>query len=335
MNRISIVLCTYNGAKFLDAQLESFLNQTRQPDEIVINDDCSRDKSAKIIENFAKRAPFPVYLEINKNNLGSTKNFERAIERSKGDIIFLSDQDDVWLEEKISRMEKEFLSDQETGLVFSNAELVDEELNSLEKKLWDFTFPEEKQATANNGEMLDVLLDQNVVTGATAAFRVEMREKFIPIPNNIPNLIHDGWIALVSAACTKIKFINEPLIKYRQHSTQQLGINYQINRNKDYAEREKSFADSIQFFQKEVARLSTMERVFNEHPIFQNFGKNVSISKIREEKQRIIDHYEARKNLPLKRLNRLKPILGELQTRNYHRFSSGYLSAAKDLFEKW
>ena len=81
----SVALCTYNGAEFLDEQLDSILTQTVLPDELVIGDDVSTDRTVSVIERFARQAPFPVHLEINKKNLGSTRNFEKTIGRCNGD----------------------------------------------------------------------------------------------------------------------------------------------------------------------------------------------------------------------------------------------------------
>ena len=94
---LSVAMCTYNGSRHLSEQLESIGTQTRLPDELVICDDCSSDDTIRIIERFSASAPFAVRLEINTQNLGSTKNFEKAIRLCQGDLIALADQDDVWL----------------------------------------------------------------------------------------------------------------------------------------------------------------------------------------------------------------------------------------------
>src|ERR1700704_2935070 len=103
--RIWVALCMYNGADFLSEQLESIAAQTRLPDELVVCDDGSSDDSTDIVRNFAKNASFPVRLEVNEKNLGSTKNFEKAIGLCNGDIISLADQDDVWKLHKLAVLE--------------------------------------------------------------------------------------------------------------------------------------------------------------------------------------------------------------------------------------
>jgi glycosyltransferase involved in cell wall biosynthesis len=318
--KISIALCTYNGEKFLNEQLESFLVQTRLPEELIVGDDRSNDTTVKLIEDFAKTSPFPVHIHINKNNLGSTSNFDETISRCNGDLIFLSDQDDVWNVNKLEQIERVFIENKQVGMVFTNAEIVDENLKAVGNDLWHFTFPKE----CRRGSFIDNLLWQNVVTGATMAFRSEFRELFSPIPTDIPNAIHDAWISLVIAANAEVKFINENLIKYRQHSNQQLGLNLNDNAN---------YAKSITYNQNEILRLEKMLEIFRTNPIFSNTNTIDLIDTFISEKQELIKHYEARMNLSKNSLHRILPIFDELKTGRYAKFSKGFLSAAKDLFE--
>jgi len=134
---LSVALCTYDGSRFLSEQLQSIGSQSRLPDELVICDDRSSDNTVAIIKSFALEAPFPLRLEVNPTNLGSTKNFERAISLCRGDVIALSDQDDIWKTDKLAYIERVFLSSASVGAVFSDADVVDEQLNSLGYKLWD------------------------------------------------------------------------------------------------------------------------------------------------------------------------------------------------------
>lgn len=330
MNKISIALCTFNGANFLSAQLESFLQQTRLPDELVICDDCSNDGTLEIIKNFASNSPFSVQIYVNEKNLRSTKNFEKAISLCNGDLIFLADQDDVWKSEKIAEIEAEFDKNKSVGMVFSNAEIVDENLQPLGSRLFDFTFPEKNR----NAQIFDILLSQNAVTGATMAFRAEFRADFLPIPEDIPNLIHDAWIALSIAALAETKFIEKPLVKYRQHTAQQLGINFESARTKNHAEKRKYYAEAIGFLQKETAKLERLSEIFDKFPQFEKKLETVNFIKLIEEKQAQIKHLEARMNLPLAKIWRVLPIFKEVFSGRYGRFSKGFLSAGKDILEK-
>ncbi len=335
MNKISIALCTYNGAKFLPEQLESYLHQTRLPDELIVCDDCSTDNTPQIIQEFTLKAPFPVHLHINEKNLRSTKNFERAISLCTGDLIFLSDQDDYWMPEKLEKIAAEFEKNEKIGMVFSDAELVDENLKSLNRRLWNHTFTKDRRADVSNGKIFDVLLSENVVTGAAMAFRSEYRKVFMPIPDDIPNLIHDGWISLLIANESKVAFISEPLIKYRQHSAQQFGIGYKTNSNLNFIRRKKHFAASIEFNRKERDRINKLERIIASHSQFAERRDPIFFNALRSEKAEKEKHYEARMNLPLPRVGRIFPVCREFWTKRYHRFSNGILSVMKDLLEKW
>lgn len=218
---LSIALCTYNGAVYLEEQLESIAAQTRIPDELVISDDQSTDDTLRLIEEFAATAGFPVRFSVNESNLGTAKNFEKAISLCRGDVIVLSDQDDVWHSDKLESIEHIFEAKPQISLVFSNAELVDETLRLFDKTLFDWVhFDDQKQRLVKSGRALDVQLRENLVCGCTVAFRANLKELVLPISGDGP-LIHDGWIMLLIAAVGEIDFINRPLLKYRQHSAQQ------------------------------------------------------------------------------------------------------------------
>jgi glycosyltransferase involved in cell wall biosynthesis len=219
--RLSVAICTYNGAKYLKDQLVSLEQQSRRPDEVIVSDDCSTDSTVDIVTAFASRAAFQVHLYVNTRNLGTTKNFEGAIRRCTGDIVALSDQDDFWLPHKLHRLEREFLARPDIGCVFSDAELTDQHLQSLGHNLWTvIRLGRSEFASFQQGNGLAVLLRRNVATGATMAFRANLREVLLPIPSG---WIHDEWIATVTASVSKITAIDERLIKYRQHSSNQIG----------------------------------------------------------------------------------------------------------------
>jgi glycosyltransferase involved in cell wall biosynthesis len=218
---ISVALGTYNGAVHLAEQLDSFAAQTRLPDELVVCDDCSTDTSADILRAFAARATFPVRVRLNPKNIGSTKNYEQAIGMCSCDIIALSDQDDVWVPNKLARLEAVFRDCPDAGLVMSDALLVDHALRPLGPRLWDtinFTVLEQNLAERGEGPLL--LTQHNVVTGAACAFRANLRDLLLPIPCC---WIHDGWIGIIATSVAPWRLIREPLLYYRQHAGQQIG----------------------------------------------------------------------------------------------------------------
>lgn len=333
--KISVALCTYNGARFLREQLESIAANTRQPDELVIGDDCSSDGTKEIVNNFAARAAFPVRWHVNEQNLGSTKNFEQTILRCAGDLIFLCDQDDVWLPRKIEKIFREFEKSPDVGMIFSDAELVDENLQPLDRNLFAFNFRPRAQKLWFKNKPLEMLFSRNVVTGATAAFRREFTKLFVPIPVDIPNTIHDYWIALVIAANARIKFLREPLIKYRQHSAQQLGIDWQPHARKNTVKSEllAAYERSIWLHERENERFDKTLELIGTLPQFES-ARFAALIKIADQKREMhyqaIKHYESRGDLLRADANRLNPILRELWSGRYHRFSKGFLSAVKD-----
>src|SRR5262249_23530165 len=152
------------------------------------------------------------------------------ISRCSGDIIFLSDQDDVGAPNKIERVVSEFDNDGEVGMVFSDAELVDETLQALGSNLSDAILEENSSriivsllvhsGVIRQEDLLLTLLRTNIVAGNTLAFRAKYNKAIIPIPTGIPGMIHDRWIALVISMTAKSVFLNEPLVKYRQHARQ-------------------------------------------------------------------------------------------------------------------
>jgi len=219
--RISIALCACDGEKYLPAQLDSIRGQTPPPGEIVICDDASGDGTVAIVERFLRDAPFPVRAVRNARRLGVAKNFEQAIGLCAGDVVALSDQDDVWLPGKLARIGALFSGDPALGAVFTDGEVVDESLRPLGYRLWQAHRPNRYQRKRlRQGDAFGALLSRNLATGATMAFRSRYRPLVLPIPDA---WVHDGWIALLIAAVSKVEAVPESLILYRRHEAQQIG----------------------------------------------------------------------------------------------------------------
>ena len=219
--KISVALCTYNGAHYLQEQLDSIATQTRQPFEIVVADDCSTDETVKLLESFAKRCSFPVRIHQNPTQLGSTGNFDQAIRRCQGDYIALSDQDDRWKPEKLCHLGELLDGNPAAGMVFSDATLIDSASQPTGGTLWQsLRFPPETRARFAH-DPTKVLLARPVVTGATMLFRRALLERFASIPQN---WVHDGWITWMSVLWSQALVLDEPLTDYRIHASQQLGV---------------------------------------------------------------------------------------------------------------
>ena len=223
--RISVALCTYNGARYLTEQLESILRQSQPPDEIIICDDRSTDDTIAIIDSFIKEYPGVIHLFINEETLHVKKNFEKAIRLCTGDLIFLSDQDDIWEPGKAEKVMTYFSEHPDTDVVFTNAYILENDKRS-EKNAWDLLGfnGKRKEKLHNRGELLKHLfLKWNIATGATMALRSTAAAVHIPFAGFTKHL-HDYQLALQSATGGSLGFIDECLIGYRLHSAQQVGI---------------------------------------------------------------------------------------------------------------
>lgn len=313
MTRLSIALCTCNGARFLPKLLDSLAAQTRQPDELVVCDDQSTDATPQIIEQVTGRVPFAVRWQRNDQRLGSTKNFERAIGLCQGDLIALCDQDDVWLPDKLAHLETALAATPRAGAVFSDAEIVDENLRPLGRRLWEagnFRPADQQQMRAGHG--FAVLLKRQVAVGMTMAFRADFRRHLLPIPRE---WVHDGWITLIIAAQADLAFLPEPLVQYRQHPRQQLGAGM----TGGWPQR------SPNYFRTEAEKFQMLhERLAGLDPASLRPEVLVQV-------QATVTHMRARAALPDSKFGRLPVVLGELCSGRYHRYSNAWKSAGRDL----
>lgn len=237
---ISVAICTYNGEKYIGEQLDSIVNQTVKVSEIIICDDCSIDGTVMILNDYQERYPNLIKVIINENNLGYVKNFEKAISVCTGELIFLSDQDDVWRPDKVEKISNKFYADNKVTCVFTDAKVIGETLGESKGKLWDQVgFTKEKRKEFINEGPLKQLIKRNVVTGATMAIRRSLIELFLPIPEYFT---HDAWISFIGAVNGKVDMIDEPLILYRQHENQEIGAGKSILAKIKRAKEEKGFS---------------------------------------------------------------------------------------------
>jgi len=326
--KVSIALCTYNGERFLQEQLESIAAQTVVPFELVICDDVSSDSTREILEKFAANANFSVRLYFNSENLGFVKNFEKAISLCNGDIIFLSDQDDVWRTDKIEVMQKYF-ADPKIGMVFSNANTIDQRGNSLARTLWESAyFTEEMQNSFRYGDAYKTLYLKTIVSGCTMAFSRQLWPYIKPLPTDIL-FIHDAWIAMMASLFAEVVIIDEPLINYRIHEDQSValkGRKFSVRENISDARSGKK----SEHYQKHLNQLNTvrqrLQKFYTQIPI----EKSDFLFRCMEEHEK---HLAARVYIPQNRFTRYFSIINELGTGRYHRFSNGFRSAFADLLK--
>lgn len=219
---ISVAMATYNGERYLQTQLDSLSSQTRLPDELVICDDDSLDSTIEIAERFAKSSPFNVKVFRNTNRLGSVKNFELALTQCTGEIIALSDQDDIWLPEKLAKQGGLMEKNSGIGGVFSNAFLMSAQSVRTGQTLWNVNnFSPADQDELRSGGRCPAAVTGKKALGCTLMFRANLMKKIVPIP---PIWEHDGWIAWMISVYSRLYAIPEPLIQYRIHASQQFGV---------------------------------------------------------------------------------------------------------------
>jgi len=216
--KLSVSMITFQGAAYLKAQMDSILGQSRTIQEIIVCDDGSTDETRAILTEYAVIHP-QIKLHFNEQNLGTVQNMQQCLRLTSGDIIFLADQDDVWLPNKVEKTLAFFEQNTAAEAVFSNADIIDVAGNTQAGiALWDIIgFPFDKVELVDFERRVD-----NVVTGAGLAFKrdPELLQKDIP---QIPGLLHDGWIGLYFAAKNALQANPEKLFQYRTHANQQVG----------------------------------------------------------------------------------------------------------------
>jgi glycosyltransferase involved in cell wall biosynthesis len=202
--KISVCMAVYNGEKFIHAQIQSILNQIDDDDELIIIDDCSSDSSVSIIKSFDSSK---IKLFFNTLNVGPQKSFERALELSSGDIIFFSDQDDIWIDGKVIAFVQAF-RETKAAAVVSDAKIIDQ--NGKIKVESFFVH-------RNSGSGFVRNFIRNTYLGCCMAIDNRVKKWVLPFPNGITQ--HDEWIGLICDFVDKVVFLQEPLTLYRRHTT--------------------------------------------------------------------------------------------------------------------
>lgn len=318
--KISIALATYNGEPFLHQQLESFARQTRLPDEVVVCDDASTDRTVDILRAFAASAPFPVHIHPNDHNLGVAGNFSMAFSLCSGDVIAPADQDDVWYPHKLATFEQALADHPEVGLVFGDGDLADEGLRSLGLTMWQYIKLSPRVCAELDGaNAFERLLARNYVTGAMCAFRADCRDLILPISDGS---LHDYWFTLIIAANARLLPLDAPLMQYRQHRQNVIGAqprSLAVRARRALRIDASKYDARCQMFEQIKEHLAGMPR-FREHPRW---------PELLDEK---VQHERVRARPPRSRLRRTWVILREVARGRYRRFSiNGNLSALRDL----
>lgn len=240
MTMISVVMTTYNGERFIKEQLDSIYHQSALPDEVLIFDDCSTDETVKIIKDFIKKNKLENWrIVVNKENMGWKKNFVQGIKKAEGDIIFLSDQDDIWKSSKIEEMARVMKTNPKIEILAGNSQnfySCDENfklppLYSLRKrafylnKIWmnkgfaaqlNKILKEEKKDT---GEIIKVAFDDGILAmqrqGCVMAVRKSILSKALNNWNE--NCPHDSVLWFYGAINDSLFLLEKNVINYRHH----------------------------------------------------------------------------------------------------------------------
>ena len=309
---------TRDGARFLQAQLDSLAAQTRRPDELVVVDDASTDGTVAMLETFASRAPFPMQIGRNPTRLGVAANFTAALGRCTGELVATCDQDDLWHPGRLARAEREF-ADPAVTLTFSDADLVDAEGRSMGRTLWRAVgFDGQGIARVRAGDPLAVLLGRFVVTGATMTVRREFASRVLPVAEG---WLHDAWLAFFAAAAGRIVPMEERLIAYRQHGGNQIGAPQEgfgglVRRAFGDGRSARVRAQLAQW-------MSLRERAAAGEPLV----PRVVMERLDER----IAHLSVRAGLGARVVPRLRAVMREVRTGRYAGNGNGHWSALQDI----
>lgn len=323
---MSVALCTYDGAAYVREQVTSILAQSRPVTELVIADDGSGDGTPAIVDEVlaahARAHPdaMPRVVRLGGDaRLGVAANFQRALLACTGDLIALSDQDDVWHPDRIERLVAEFASVPAAGLVHSNARLVDAGGAPLGTTLFEalgVTAAEHAEIDAGRG--YEALLRRNLATGATTILRSGVRDLALPIPDG---WLHDEWLAIVAAATSRTAIVDAPLTDYRQHGANVIGASAPTLRDKLGRLREPRTDRNARLLTRArslVERLSAIDGVPPERL---------------ELARRKLAHEESRSALPEAALFRVPAVLAIAVRGGYRRFGNGSQDVLRDLVQ--
>lgn len=221
-DQVDIIVPTYQGANYIAELIESLLSQTYPHFRILVRDDGSKDQTVDILKSYVKANPKKVFmLDEPKQNLGIMGNYAELLKNVRSDYIFLADQDDSWLPNKIEwtmqvmkKMERQFGMDIPL-LVHTDLKVVDQRLKEISPSYWRYANLKPEYATTNR------LLLQNCVTGCTVVINRALMNKMLPISKEA--IMHDWWMALVASCFGHIQYCDRATILYRQHSGNTLG----------------------------------------------------------------------------------------------------------------
>lgn len=311
-------MATYNGARFIEEQLASFVDQDRRPDELVVTDDGSTDQTLPIVERFAANASFAVRIERNLERLGYSRNFERAISLCTGDIILISDQDDAWYPAKIRRIIDAMDHAERPIITVNDQRIVDSDGNDSGMTM----FGNFRRARCP---------DTDLIAGSCTALPRSLLPLLLPFPAELP---YDSWIGSVADSLGIKRLIEEPLQIYRRHgsnATQPI-VTAQVPTQWS-AFRRYGMNDPRPGWHAEIAwRSELMLRLIGQSEAFDGLVGEQGVQSALDSNQRRISALHKRYAiLHLPRWRRLPAVMRGWSTGFYDQFL-GAKSALKDIF---
>ena len=239
LEKVDVLLATYNGEKYLRKQIDSILNQTYKNINLIISDDCSKDKTKEILKEYEKKDN-RIKIFYQEKNLGLINNFEFLLKKAESPLFMLADQDDVWLSNKIEQTFKKLKKDN-ADLVFTDLEIVDENL-----KILDLSFNRKMKKIHKIKKTIKTKQFEylyNNITGCTIMCKTKWIKDILPIPKNSKYIIQDSWIGLIVSLNGKISYLDEPTIRYRQHGDNLVGTQKQSYKFEDFNQIRQLFIE--------------------------------------------------------------------------------------------
>ena len=280
---IDLLIAIYNNEEYLPAQLESLMNQTTSHFRIIARDDCSKDQSIAILEDFRQKHPEKILLIKGEKNLGASGNFSALMSEATADYIMFCDGDDVWFPTKIEESMKEMLkSEQIYGketplLIHTDLTVVNRDLSILDRSFCHYSKLQPKSA-----DRLNRLLPQNVITGCTMLMNRPLLDLAMPIPTEA--VMHDWWIGLVACLFGRISYLVKPTIFYRQHGKNDVGAKNWRSMTTYW----NHFKKTLKSNGREEVRRRFMRTIRQGEQIFLRYGKMMT-----PQQREIIQHYIA------------------------------------------
>jgi glycosyltransferase involved in cell wall biosynthesis len=321
--KVAVAMATFNGARFLEAQLRSIFDQTRLPDEIVISDDGSTDETLKIARSFrqeAKRKGVALSVVSRKGTPGVVANFSHAVDKTSAELIALADQDDVWLPGKIQSLATLLESDDSLLMVHSDAELVDEAGQPIGMGVLEslrITGGEKHHLMTGHG--IRALTRRNLVTGSTSMIRRDLVAKAGAIPQG---WLHDEWWALVAAESDGLLLDARVFQSYRQHDDNQVGAT-----QSGWARLKERFGEPQRVFRE---RHRVRHDGLRSHLATRSWSGSAEARRLLEGR---LHHYSWQATLPASRLQRISLVMGKLIRGDYATYRRGVFDAMRDLFQ--